>query len=39
MAPYEKTSRNSYYSIRINIKHRLVYSVDILREIVTILSV
>ncbi|WP_430604338.1 MULTISPECIES: Txe/YoeB family addiction module toxin [unclassified Enterococcus] len=37
--PYEKLVGIPYYSRRINIQHRLVYSVDIEREIVTILSV
>jgi Txe/YoeB family toxin of toxin-antitoxin system len=39
--PYEKLSGNlkGYYSRRINIKHRLVYSVDDLTKTIKIVSV
>ena len=37
--PYEKLTGLPYYSRRLNIKHRLVYSVDNENHIVTILSV
>lgn len=37
--PYEKITGLPYYSRRLNIKHRLVYSVDNENHIVTILSV
>lgn len=37
--PYEKLVGVPYYSRRINIQHRLVYSVDIKENVVVILSV
>nr|WP_258317304.1 Txe/YoeB family addiction module toxin [Enterococcus casseliflavus] len=37
--PYEKLTGLPYYSRRLNIKHRLVYSVDEERKTITILSV
>ncbi|EMF0202631.1 Txe/YoeB family addiction module toxin [Enterococcus hirae] len=37
--PYEKLIGVPYYSRRINIQHRLVYSVDIKENVVVILSV
>lgn len=37
--PYEKLTGIPYYSRRLNIKHRLVYSVEIDTKVVTILSV
>jgi len=39
--PYEKLSGNlqGYYSRRINIKHRLVYSIDELNKTVRVVSV
>lgn len=39
--PYEKLSGNlrGYYSRRINIKHRLVYSIDESNEIIKVVSV
>lgn len=37
--PYEKLVGIPYYSRRINIQHRLVYSVDIKENVVVILSV
>jgi Txe/YoeB family toxin of toxin-antitoxin system len=37
--PYEKLVGVPYYSRRINIQHRLVYSVDTEAKVVTILSV
>ena len=37
--PYEKLVGVPYYSRRINIQHRLVYSIDIKENVVVILSV
>ena len=37
--PYEKLVGVPYYSRRINIQHRLVYSADLEMKVVTILSV
>ena len=39
--PYEKLSGNlqGYYSRRINIKHRLVYSVDATEKIIKVVSI
>jgi toxin YoeB len=39
--PYEKLSGNlkGYYSRRINIKHRLVYSIDEENEVIKVVSV
>lgn len=39
--PYEKLSGNlkGYYSRRINIKHRLVYSIDDKQKIIKVISV
>lgn len=37
--PYEKLVGNEYYSRRLNIQHRLVYSVDAIENVVTIVSV
>lgn len=39
--PYEKLSGNlqGYYSRRINIKHRLVYSVDISEKTIRVISI
>lgn len=37
--PHEKLVGNEYYSRRLNIQHRLVYSVDAIENVVTIVSV
>lgn len=37
--PYEKLVGNEYYSRRLNIQHRLVYNVDAIENVVTIVSV
>lgn len=37
--PYEKLVNLNYYSRRLNIQHRLVYSVDEAQKVITILSV
>jgi Txe/YoeB family toxin of toxin-antitoxin system len=39
--PYEKLSGNlsGYYSRRINIKHRLVYSIDEARKLIRVVSI